>query len=69
MSKIAIMILAILLPGVAAAHPGHASGGDFGLLHFLTDPFHVGMTVAAILVFLAARRAMLRRLSSQRMGR
>ena len=68
MTKIAIMIGAILLPGVAAAHPGHTSGGDFGLLHYLTDPSHVGLTAIAVLIFLAARRSMLRRRSLMRPG-
>lgn len=69
MSKIAIIIAAILLPGAAAAHPDHASGGEFGLVHYLTDPFHVGLTVAAVLLFLVARRSMLRRHAFKRSGR
>jgi hypothetical protein len=68
MTKIMTMICAIILPGVAAAHPDHASGGDFGHVHFLTDPFHVGLTVLAALVLLAVRRSMPRRRSLDRPG-
>ncbi len=60
MSKLAITIWALLIPGAAAAHPEHASGGGFGLAHFMTDPFHVALTAAAVLLFLAVRRSLLR---------
>ena len=67
MTRITILIVAIFLPGVAAAHPQHASGGDFGLVHFLTDPFHVGLTIGAALAFLAVRRLALRRRALNRL--
>jgi hypothetical protein len=60
MTRIAITLGMVLLPGIAAAHVEHASGGDFGLVHYLTDPFHVALTGAAVLLFLAVRRSMLR---------
>ena len=60
MSKLVITIGAVLIPGAAAAHPEHASGGDFGLVHFVTDPFHVALTAAAVLLFLALRRLFVR---------
>ena len=63
MRKIVVTIGVALLPGAADAHPEHGSGGDFGLIHFLTDPFHVVLTAAAILLFLVARRALVRRRS------
>lgn len=70
MTRITILIVAILIPGVAAAHPQHASGGDFGLVHFLTDPFHVGLTIGAALAFLAVRSFVLdRRRALKRPGR
>lgn len=59
MTRIAILILALLLPSVALAHPEHASGGDFGLVHLLTDPFHVALTAGAALAFLAIRKRVL----------
>jgi hypothetical protein len=61
MKKLAIVLGTTLLPGVALAHPDHASGGHFGLVHFLTDPFHLGLTAAAVGLFLVARRQLLRR--------
>ena len=58
MTRIVTMIGVSLLPAVALAHPDHASGGDFGLLHFVSDPFHLGLTGAALLTFLVVRRAL-----------
>ncbi len=53
MRRLAITGLgSLLLPGVAAAHPGHNT--EFGLLHYLTGPFHlaVGILALAIGIFL-----------------
>ena len=69
MSKLAITIGAVLIPGVASAHPEHASGGDFDFVHFMTDPFHVALTAAAVLLFLAVRRSLLRSRSMNRSAR
>ncbi len=69
MSKLVITIGAVLIPGAASAHPEHASGGDFGVSHFLTDPFHVGLTAAAALLFLVVRRSLLRSRSMNRRAR
>ena len=69
MRKLAITIGAVLIPGAAAAHPEHASGGDFGLVHFVTDPFHVALTAAAILLFLAVRRSFVQSRSMSRSAR
>ena len=56
MTKIATTLGAVLVPGIAAAHPEHFSGGAFGIVHYLTDPFHVGLVcVASFLVISAAR--------------
>ncbi len=66
MTKIAILIIALLLPSMAAAHPQHASGGDHGLVHFLTDPFHIALTAGAVLLFVAARRWTEKRLARDR---
>ena len=68
MSKITVTIWAFLFPGVAAAHPEHTSGGHFDLVHYLTDPFHVALAGAAVLVFLAVRRSLLGRRSVSRAG-
>ncbi len=69
MSKLVITIGAVLIPGAAAAHPEHASGGDFGLVHFVADPFHLALTAAAVLLFLAVRRSLLRSRSMSRSAR
>jgi hypothetical protein len=58
MTRIVTIIGVSLLPAVAIAHPDHASTGDFGLLHFVTDPFHLGLTDAALLTYVVARRAL-----------
>ncbi len=69
MSKLAITIGADRIPVAEAAHPGHASSGDFGLVHFVTDPFHVALTAAAVLLFLAVRRSLFRHRSMSRTAR
>jgi len=66
MTRISISIAVVLIPGVAAAHPEHFSSAAFGFAHYLTDPFHVGLTGAAILLSIAASRAASRRLSTKR---
>ena len=63
MTRIAITIGAILLPGVASAHPDHASGGDFGLVHYLTSPFHMGLTAIAVVLAFALGRMLFHRRS------
>ena len=69
MNRLMIAIAAVLIPGAAIAHPGHASGGDFGLVHVLTDPFHVALTAAAVLLFVSLRRSVLRSRSTRRSAR
>ena len=61
MRKLAIAIGAILIPGVAAAHPEHASAGNFGFAHYLSEPFHVALAGAAILLIVVVRRLLLER--------
>jgi hypothetical protein len=65
-SRIATSFAVVGAPAVALAHPDHASGGDFGLLHFATDPFHVGITGAVVLLFLAGRSLLRRRAVGRR---
>ena len=64
MARIATALLltigVALAPGLAAAHPDHASGG-FGIAHYMTDPFHLGLSVAGVLLFLAVGRSVRRR--------
>ena len=52
-----ITTLVALAPSAALAHPDHFSSGSHGLLHVLTDPFHLAMAAGAILaaVFVARR--------------
>lgn len=67
-TALTILIGVALAPGLAAAHPDHSSG-DFGLAHYLTDPFHVGLTVAGVVLFLAVRRLVVRRRAVERVDR
>lgn len=64
MSRLASLALFSLFPALAAAHPDHLSSQPTSLSHFLTDPFHVGVTlvVSLPLVWLVRR---LRRRSSE----
>jgi hypothetical protein len=61
MRRIAILLGVTLLPSVAAAHPEHGSGEALGVLHYLTDPFHVGLTAVALLGLAAICSLTLRR--------
>lgn len=61
MRMLAIAIGAILIPGAAAAHLEAAGHGNGDLLHYLTDPSHVGLTGAAVLLALVIRRVHQRR--------
>ena len=60
MGRFAISIGAFLIPGAAAAHPEHVSGGGFGLVHYLTDPFHVALLGVAALLCVVAGRSLVR---------
>jgi hypothetical protein len=68
MTRIAVMIGAVVVPGAALAHPDHFSEGSFGLGHYFSDPFHLMLTVAAIGLYFAARRFAQRRRSAQRIS-
>ena len=61
MTRFAIFLGGALIPSFAAAHPVHVSAESVGVFHYLTDPFHIGLTVVAILGLLAVRRLTLRR--------
>ena len=63
MNKIAVTISGAVLPTVAFSHPEHASGGDLGVLHYVTDPFHIGLIALSVVAVLMVRRSMLRRLA------
>jgi hypothetical protein len=60
MTKIQLAIAVLLAPGVAAAHPDHGSSAGLGIVHLLTDPFHLSLVGGAVLLFFAARRNLLR---------
>ena len=39
----------------AFAHPGHGkNGGDFGVLHYLSEPAHLWFAIPAVLIVAAA---------------
>lgn len=69
MIRLAIVPWVVLVPTVALAHPDHVSGGSFGLAHYLTQPFHVGLTGAAALFSLWAAQLILRKFSVSRRRR
>ena len=69
MTRISMIIGALFVPGVAVAHPEHVSSGDFGLLHYLTDPFHVGVMAIGVSIMYAIGRSLTRRSSLKRIPR
>lgn len=47
------IIMGLFVTSIAAAHPGHGhGGGDFGVMHYLSDPLHmvVGLSLAVALL-------------------
>ena len=64
--RLAITSWMVLVPTVALAHPDHVSGGSVGLAHYLTEPFHVGLTGTAVVFSLWAARLFLRKFSFSR---
>ncbi len=69
MTRIVIVLSAVLLPATALAHPDHGLSGSADLLHFLADPYHLGVAVASMLICLALGRSIARRLSTGRARR
>ena len=59
--RIVVAISAVLLPGIAHAHPGLHSGEGFGIGHLLADPFHLALSAVAVVSFLAIRSVLVRR--------
>ena len=50
---------------VVLAHPGHGNGGgSYGLLHYLSEPEHMGVCLALI-VLVAAGFYLAKRMSSE----
>jgi protein-S-isoprenylcysteine O-methyltransferase Ste14 len=49
-----LLSLALLLPVVAIAHPGHGVSDGSSWVHYLLSPIHVGVGVVMILVVLSA---------------
>lgn len=54
MRSVALSIVAALVASPASAHPDHGSGGAVGLAHYVTNPFHVAMTLVALGVVVLA---------------
>jgi hydrogenase/urease accessory protein HupE len=43
--KPVLIVAAIAIPGSASAHPEHLADLSPGLMHLLTDPFHLSLMV------------------------
>lgn len=69
MTRILIATAGVLAPGAAMAHPDHLGGGDFGLAHLFTDPFHLGLAAGATLLAVASWRLLRRREATERRRR
>ena len=53
MRYLLLATMLILVPTAVSAHPDHLAGAPVGLLHHLSDPFHISMAAAGVL-FLAS---------------
>ncbi len=60
MKNLALAFTVFAVPGLAVAHPGHGAVVDSNLVHYLTEPLHVGLVVLALGTALLARRAVRR---------
>ena len=58
--KLAIRAGLLSVPTLVAAHPGHGTTDATGIVHYLTDPLHLSVAVAAVVaaawMIAAARR-------------
>lgn len=63
MIKRTLVVLAssFAVAGSAGAHPDHLGPNGPGLLHLVTDPYHVGLMVLAVALAFGLRRALRRR--------
>lgn len=48
--------LVLAAPSIVSAHPGHAGPGGVGWAHYLSDPYHLLLGVAAVLCAVVAGR-------------
>jgi hypothetical protein len=69
MTRILLATAGVLAPGVAIAHPDHLHGGDYGLVHLFTDPFHLALAAGATLLAVASWRLLRRRQAAERRRR
>lgn len=66
--KITAGVGSLLVATVAHAHPGHGEpGDDFGLAHYVTEPFHVGIGICLLIATACIARVIRARI--QRRGR
>ena len=66
MARVMSLVSVLAVPGVAQAHPQHGAGDSLGLVHFISDPFHLGLTLVAVLSAVALRTFVLRRRAASR---
>jgi hydrogenase/urease accessory protein HupE len=63
--RVALALPSLLASGAALAHPGHDTAPSLGflqgLMHLLTQPDHLGMLAAAVVIGVAALRSVRRR--------
>ncbi len=45
-----LALVLFLVPTAMSAHPDHSAGTPVGLLHYLSDPFHLSMAAAGVLL-------------------
>ena len=45
MKNPALIVAVLVIPGAASAHPDHLTEVSAGLMHLLTDPFHLSLMV------------------------
>ena len=60
MSKAGMFLVGVLAPTWLWAHPDHAADSSAApLLHFISDPYHLGIAALALLAGWGARRCLM----------
>ncbi len=57
--KRVLILLALLLPFISNAHPGHGGSDGFTIIHYFTEPQHVTfilLSMAVVIFFLGRNK-------------
>ena len=64
MRHLLLAVALALVPTAMSAHPDHSAGAAVDALHYLTDPFHLSIVAAGVLILASAFRVLRRHRSA-----